>query len=154
FVHGARLPKGDHTPVPDWFKRMLRASMPRLPKRGPHQYPRWAKDLYEWMLENPSLDPGQSSAAPAAPAPAGNGVWNLSGQHAWNVEPFVAVDPARTTHLVAAANGKGRVDHFVSTDRGQTWHASASKVQVGGFQTDPALTFGPDGRAWSATMVW
>jgi hypothetical protein len=85
-----------------------------------------------------------------------------SGSAAQN-EPFVAVDPRNSQHLVVGANnwmsgsGHFEVYAYASFDGGRTWAASQPYVNRNASRlnaADPTVAFGPDGSVYFAFVAF
>jgi hypothetical protein len=79
-----------------------------------------------------------------------------NSNHAQN-EPFVAVDPSNSSHIVVGSNswlvGSGHFDVFAyaSFDGGKTWSASQPYIDRNASRlnaADPTVAFGPDGKVY------
>jgi len=150
----------DQTPLPMWFRAYFRDNHPNLPMEGSYQYPRVARQVFEWMVKHPNLE------TPASPTPAATraaartvsvgGNLNLTNFSEVNSESFIARDYVNPQFLTASSNnigGSGRQKQFFSTDSGTTWTKTELPLAPGrAFQSDPALAFTSDGTAWAATL--
>jgi hypothetical protein len=88
---------------------------------------------------------------------------NTDGGSAAQNEPFVAVDPRNSQHLVVGANnwmsgsGHFEVYAYASFDGGRTWAASQPYVNRNASRlnaADPTVAFGPDGSVYFAFVAF
>lgn len=152
----------DQTPLPVWFRAYFRDNHPNLPTQGRYQYPRVAREVFEWMVKHPNLEtpasatPGAARLRAAARTVSVAGNVNLTNFSEVNSESFIARDYVNPQFLTAASNnigGSGRQKQFFSTDSGTTWSKTELPLAPGrAFQSDPALAFASDGTAWTATL--
>jgi hypothetical protein len=105
-------------------------------------------------------------AAPVAGAPAAlpwaNLRVNTDGSTEAQNEPFVAINPSNSRHMVVGANnwlaGNGRFEvyAYVTFDGGQSWHTSVPYIDRNGSRlnaADPTVAFGPNGEVYFAFVA-
>lgn len=150
----------DPSPLPKWFRSLLRDKLPQLPREGTYQYPLVAARLLEWMEAHQDLLPDPPSPirirhAVADAFTAGANI-NLTHLDEVNSESFIAQDYNRPDFLIVGANNPGgtwRQKQFFSLDGGATWGATELPFTRGiGIHSDPAVAFASDGTAWAATL--
>ena len=152
----------DQSPLPLWFRLYFRDKHPNLPREGRYQYPRVARQVFEWMVAHPNLEtppsavPRVARSRAAARTVSVGGNINLTNFSEVNSESFIARDYINPQFLVAGSNnlgGSGRQKQFFSSDSGATWHRNELPLAPGSaFQSDPAFAFTSDGTAWAATL--
>lgn len=150
----------DQSPNPFWFRAYLRDHLPNLPTSGVYQYPRVARQIFDWMVAHPNLKVPASARTRPVPRmgrsiSVGNNI-NVSNLDERNSESFAAVDPSLPQYVIAASNnitGSGRQKQFYSSDGGSTWQTTELPLAIGdAFHSDPAVAFGTDGTAWAVTL--
>ncbi len=157
------------TPVPAFYRVMLRRNYPDLPRTGPAQYPlsaynyfllryagflidgriytglRRVDDRFEVLLQD-GLTFTQMIENDLR-VPDGNVLVNPTGSAA---ESAVSINPINPDIVLAGVNGSGQ-DMYFSSDRGNTW-TQASDL-LGGECCDPTIEWSTDGTlAYTATL--
>lgn len=157
------------TPIPAFYRVMLRRNYPDLPRFGPAQYPLSAFNYfllrYSGFLIDDRIYSGLRRAGDRFEVilqdgltftqmiendlriPDSNVLVNPNGSAA---ESAVSVNPVNPDLVLAGVNGSGQ-DMYFSSDGGNTW-AQASDL-LGGECCDPTIEWSSDGTlAYTATL--
>jgi hypothetical protein len=159
---------GDGLPLPPWLRVWWRRAHPEGPYPAGDPtggYPLVLKEIHEWMLTHPDLQPGEGepAVAPGEDAERSAAVsaeQRISDPAGRRSESDIRVNYRDPSKIVAASNNissSGYQVQYWSADGGLTWgRTTLPPVFEGGsadsFQSDPAVDWTSDGTAWAATL--
>jgi len=156
----------DKLVVPPWLRVLWRQEHPDMryvPGDGSGGYPLVLKEVYEWMVSHPDLQPGSAGRdmvekrKPTGPRPVPGPDFSISGvQAAPRSESDIRVnfwDPSRVVGASNNLHGGGSLAMFYSSDGGATWKRTVlPRDPTEAFQSDPAVDWTSDGTAWATTI--
>src|SRR4051812_18765664 len=149
----------DKMGLPPWLRVLWRRQHPEAefhagdPTGG---YPLMLKEVYEWMLGHPDLQPGDSVRGGGAVEEKGI---DAGPDHRLSDEDFgtraesdIRVNYWDPSRIVSSSNNlfKGRMSMYYSSDQGATWGSTLLPLTGhDSFQSDPAVDWTSDGTAWT-----
>jgi len=156
----------DKLAAPLWLRVLWRKEHPDMryvPGDGSGGYPLVLKEVYEWMVSHPDLQPGSpgrdmaEKKKPSGPRPVPGPDFSISGTSAApRSESDIRVNFWDPSHVVGASNnlhGGGSLAIAYSSDGGATWKQTVMPRDPSeAFQSDPAVDWTSDGTAWSTTI--
>ncbi|MBI4751103.1 MAG: SMP-30/gluconolactonase/LRE family protein [Acidobacteria bacterium] len=150
--------------VPAWLRVFWRKARPdyvRKPNDPTKGYPFVLKEIYEWMVTHPDLQPG-TPEPPVAPSdevrvPVIGTDKRVSGsQSVPQSESDIRINYWDPSKIISASNnigGSGMQSQYYSTNSGSTWgRTNLSLFSGDSFHSDPTVDWTSDGRAWSTTL--
>lgn len=157
----------DKLVIPPWLRVLWRQEHPDMryvPGDGSGGYPLVLKEVYEWMVSHPDLQPGSlgrdmaaEKRKPSGPKPVPGPDFSISGvQPSPRSESDIRVnfwDPSRVVGASNNLHGGGSLAIFYSSDGGATWKQSVLPRDISeAFQSDPAVDWTSDGTVWATTI--
>src|SRR3954467_5996143 len=156
----------DKLAAPLWLRVLWRKEHPDMryvPGDGSRGYPLVLKEVYEWMVSHPDLQPGSpgrdmaEKKKPSGPRPVPGPDFSISGTSAApRSESDIRVNFWDPSHVVGASNnlhGGGSLAIAYSSDGGATWKQTVMPRDPSeAFQSDPAVDWTSDGTAWATTI--
>jgi hypothetical protein len=124
-------------------------------------YPLALKDIHEWMIEHPDLQPGKPE--PDVPLPAETKAASAGPDHrigglqpTSRAESDIRVNYWDPSQVIASANnlgGSGQMAMYYSRDGGATWgNVALPRVEDDSFHSDPTVDWTSDGTAWTTVI--
>ncbi len=157
----------DKVAAPLWLRVLWRKEHPDMqyvPGDGSGGYPLVLKEVYEWMVSHPDLQPGSlgrgmavEKKKPAGPKPVPGPDFSISGtQPSPRSESDIRVNFWDPSRIVGASNnlhGGGSLAIAYSSDGGATWKQTVMpRDPTEAFQSDPAVDWASDGTVWATTI--
>lgn len=151
----------DPFPVPPWLRVYWRKAHPEIamPKRNPApSYPLVLKEVYEWMLFHPDLQPprGEPGRSPREKVTVGTNLRISGAQTFARSESDIRINPWNPSLIISASNNiqsGGRQGMYWSTNAGSTWGQTTLSLVTGDFvHADPTVDWNSLGTAWSTTL--
>ncbi len=151
----------DPFPVPPWLRVYWRKSHPEIemPKRDPApSYPLVLKEIYEWMLFHPALEPARDKPerAPREKVTVGTNLRVSGAQTVARSESDIRINPWNSSLIISASNNiqsSGRQGMYWSTNAGSTWGQTLLNLVTGdALHSDPTVDWTSNGTAWSTTL--
>jgi hypothetical protein len=154
----------DKIAVPPWLRVLWRQQHPEgeyLASDATGGYPFVLKEVYEWMVEHPDLQPG-GPEPDAGPAPekadgkaagAGPDKQISEGSSGARAESDIRVDYWDPSRILASSNNlsRGQMSIYYSGDGGATWGSTLLPLTgLDVAQSDPAVEWTSDGTAWTS----
>jgi len=158
----------DKLAVPAWLRVLWRKEHPDMqyaPGDGSGGYPLVLKEVYEWMVSHPDLQPGSLGRGEAlakkkpsgGPKPTPGPGLSISGAQAPpRAESGIRInfwDPSRVVCASNNLHGAGSLAIFYSSDGAASWKQTVLPRDVTeAFQSDPAVDWTSDGTVWATTI--
>ncbi|HET9211344.1 MAG TPA: sialidase family protein [Thermoanaerobaculia bacterium] len=158
----------DKVAVPPWLRVLWHKEHPDMqyvPGDGSGGYPLVLKEVHEWMVYHPDLQPGSLGREMAekkkprggGPKPVPGPDFSISGaQPTPRSESDIRVnfwDPSRIVSSSNNLHAAGTLAMFYSSDGGATWKQTVMPRDPSeSFQSDPAVDWTSDGTAWATTI--
>jgi hypothetical protein len=148
----------DKMGLPPWLRVLWRKQHPDgvfLAGDPMGGYPLILKELHEWMVLHPDLQPGETAVAADSFAEKGVVVGpdhRLSEEDlATRAESDIRVNYWDPSLIVSSSNNlfKGQMSMYYSSDQGATWGSTLLPLGNDTFQSDPAVDWTSDGTAWT-----
>jgi hypothetical protein len=158
----------DKLAAPPWLRVLWRKEHPDMqyvPGDGSGGYPLVLKEVYEWMVSHPDLQPGSLGRGEAldkkkpsgGPKPVPGPDFSISGANpSPRSESDIRVNFWDPSRIVGASNnlhGGGTLAMSYSSDGGASWKQTVMpRDPTEAFQSDPAVDWTSDGTAWATTI--
>jgi hypothetical protein len=149
----------DKMGLPAWLRVLWRKQHPDgefLASDPTGGYPLILKELHEWIVAHPDLQPGdaaQDAETAGEKALTVGPDYRLSeADLATRAESDIRVDYWDPNRILASSNNlaNGQMSMYYSSDHGATWGSTLVPLSPGdAYQSDPAVEWTSDGTAWT-----
>jgi hypothetical protein len=153
--------RADTLRIPLWLRVNWRKGHPDAAAAATEPtggYPFVLKEVWEWMLAHPDLEPGPPPADHPPGRTAATGTdHRISGlQTSPRNESDIRIDFRNPRRIIAASNdvqASGRQGIYYTGDGGANWGQTSLPLQsIDVFHSDPTIDWTSDGTAWSTTI--